>query len=414
MIHATIAPPSPALQDRFRQVRRHSEVLAEPLSAEDAAAQSMADASPVKWHLAHTSWFFSTFLPLQGEAPDWAPLFNSYYETVGQPYPRPRRGLLTRPGLAEILAWRHAVSTAVAALIERGLDDRGTALLELGIAHEEQHQELILTDLLHLFACNPLAPVYRPLPPAESRPAPPLSWFEYEGGLAQIGHAGPGFAFDNEEPRHLVHLAPWRLGSRLVTNGEYLDFIGDGGYRRPELWLSDGWATVRNEAWQAPLYWRWQDGLPLAMTLGGLRAVDPAAPVAHVSYYEADAYARWAGKRLPAEAEWERAAAALPAIGNDQGSGALRPLPAEPAAGHPAQLFGDLWEWTASPYSAYPGYRPSAGALGEYNGKFMVNQMVLRGGSCASPPGHLRASYRNFFPPAARWQFSGIRLAEDA
>ena len=414
MSHPAIAAHAPTLLDRFRQLRRGSEMLADPLDAEDMVAQSMPDASPVKWHLAHTTWFFATFLPLDSPTPGWATVFNSYYQTVGQPYPRPRRGLLTRPALVEILAWRHAVSEAVERLIAAGVDGSTAALIELGIAHEEQHQELILTDLLHLFSCNPLEPVYRPLPPVTAGQATALAWFDYAGGTASIGHAGSGFAFDNEGPRHLVHLTPWRLASRLVTNGEYQAFIQDGGYRRPELWLSDGWATVCAEGWQAPLYWRWQDDEPLAMTLGGLRALNPAAPVAHVSYYEADAYARWAGKRLPREAEWEQAATGLPVTGNDLGSGAWRPLPAPPAHHHPVQMFGDVWEWTASPYSAYPGYRPTAGALGEYNGKFMVNQIVLRGGSCASPPGHLRASYRNFFPPAARWQFSGIRLAEDA
>ncbi len=405
-----------SLTRRFLAVRQRTESLAEPLSAEDMGGQSMADASPTKWHLAHTSWFFSTFLPLGLVPPPWAALYNSYYQSIGRPYSRPQRGLLTRPSLAEVMDWRSRVTAAVPALTENS-DEAGWArlapLLSLGIAHEEQHQELILTDILHLFSCNPLDPAYRPLRPAPQRPTAPLLWLDHGGGPGEIGHAGPGFAFDNEMPRHVVQTAPWRLASRLVTNGEYLEFIDSGGYRRAEFWLADGWATVEAESWTAPLYWHWNDGSLCSMTLAGLQPIDPAAPVAHVSYYEADAFARWAGRRLPTEAEWEIAAAAVPKTGNDLSSGLLRPMPAEPCSGAPGQLFGDLWEWTGSAYAPYPGYRPAAGALGEYNGKFMINQMVLRGGSCVTPPDHLRASYRNFFPPAARWQFTGIRLADD-
>ncbi len=403
--------------DRFLQTRQRSESLAEPLSAEDMGGQSMADASPTKWHLAHTTWFFSTFLPLALPAPDWARLYNSYYQSIGRPYSRPQRGLLTRPALPEVMTWRARVTAAVLDLVETAGSAQWAELvpvLALGIAHEEQHQELILSDLLHLFSFNPLDPVYQPLRPARHHPAAPLKWFAYAGGAHAIGHGGEGFAFDNEMPRHTVQLVPWRLASRLSTNAEYLDFIQDDGYRRAELWLSDGWATVQSEGWAAPLYWRWRDGKPFSMTLSGLQPVDPAAPVAHVSYYEADAFARWAGRRLPTEAEWETAAAtADPHTGNDLSTGLLRPTADKPCGNAPLQLFGDLWEWTASAYAPYPGYRPTAGALGEYNGKFMVNQMVLRGGSCVTPRGHVRASYRNFFPPSARWQFTGIRLADD-
>jgi ergothioneine biosynthesis protein EgtB len=419
------SPEREALIARFAETRALTEALAAELAPEDQVVQSMADCSPTNWHLAHVTWFFETFVlgpHLAGYTPvhpQFAYLFNSYYEAAGPRHPRVRRGLITRPTVAEVAGYRRQVSDAVTRLAAE-LDEAQWAevapLIVLGIHHEQQHQELILMDILNLFSCNPLHPVYRPAPPALMREASPLAWHDHDGGIAEIGHAGSGsgFAYDNEAPRHEVLLRPFRLASRAVTNGEWLAFIEDGGYARPELWLSDGWATVQAEGWDAPLYWDddgegWQ-----AMTLAGRRPVDPAAPVCHVSFYEADAYARWAGKRLPTEAEWEVVAADLPPGGNMLGSGLLRPAPAEPDGEGPAQLFGDVWEWTASPYGPYPGYRLPAGAIGEYNGKFMVSQMVLRGGCCATPDGHVRATYRNFFYPHQRWAFSGLRLAEDA
>ena len=418
------------LASQYREVRRRTETLAAPLSAEDCQVQSMPDASPTKWHLAHTSWFFDTFLlgddPVE---PAYAYLFNSYYEAVGPRHPRPARGLLTRPSLDEVRHYRRRVDERLLERIERGLDDDARARVVLGLAHEEQHQELILTDIKHALGASPLRPRYRP---AEATgggrrvgrgAAAPIGWVRREGGLVEIGRAPPGassepFAFDNESPRHQTLLRPHALATRLVTAGEYLAFIRDGGYRRPELWLSDGWAEVNAAGWGGPLYWRFPppgegDGVSV-FTLDGERPLDEAEPVAHVSYYEADAYARWADARLPTEAEWEAAAAGAPVDGNLLESGALHPRAAGPGGGAGlAQLFGDVWEWTASAYGGYPGFRPAAGALGEYNGKFMINQLVLRGGSCFTPRSHIRASYRNFFPPAARWQMSGIRLARD-
>lgn len=389
-----MTPMTDHLLQRLSRVRRQTECLTAPLTPEDMAAQSMAEASPAKWHLAHTSWFFTTFLPLDPVRPPWAELYNSYYRSLGEPFRRSRRGLVTRPGVAEVMAWRQRVTAAAGDLLAGPAGERLAPLAALGIAHEEQHQELILSDLLHLFSCNPLAPTYDPAPPAAATTPATLSWIDHRGGLHQIGCSDDGFAFDNERPRHAVHLAPWRLASRLATNGDYLDFIADGGYRRPEFWLSDGWDLALAEGWQAPLYWRRRDGGWETMSLAGLHDIDPKAPVSHVSYYEADAFAAWSGKRLPTESEWE-AAALDPAPGLEQ-------------------MFGCLWQWTASAYLPYPGYRPPIGALGEYNGKFMINQMILRGGSFATAAGHSRPSYRNFFPPAARWQFSGIRLAETA
>jgi ergothioneine biosynthesis protein EgtB len=460
-----------ALAARYQAVRAASEALAAPLSAEDATAQSMPDASPTKWHLAHTSWFFETFVleALPGyrpRDPAYRVLFNSYYNAVGAQHHRPERGLVTRPGLAEIRAYRGHVDEHCLAALELGrLAAAQLAALELGLQHEQQHQELILTDLLHLFSRNPTAPVYRPAPAEPARAAPPLAWHAYPAGLREIGHAGPGFAFDNEGPCHRVFVHAFALASRLVTNAEYAEFVADRGYARPELWLSDGFATVQREGWAAPLHWRREEGAWRQYTLAGLLPLVPSEPVAHVSAYEADAYARWAGARLPTEAEWEVAAAPVPVAGNFVESGRLRPAPAPPmtplgsaslradsitslgsaslrapaalaeapmtplgsaslrapgalapagGAAHPQQLFGDVWEWTASAYAPYPGYRPPPGALGEYNGKFMANQLVLRGGSCATPASHVRASYRNFFHPDARWQWSGIRLARDA
>jgi len=423
-----VPAPAGSLATRYADVRFTTEALAEPLSPEDCTAQSMPDASPVKWHLAHTSWFFETFVlepAIEGYEPfhpDFRVLFNSYYNGVGEQHPRPERGLVTRPGLAEVRAYRRHVDARLAPRLEAGLPPAVAEVVEIGLHHEQQHQELLLTDLLHLFSRNPLAPAYRGAGPRPDAKPTPLRWHAHPGGLVEIGHAGSGFAFDNEGPRHTVHLVPFELGSRLVTNGEYRAFMDDGGYRRPELWLSDGWAKLGAEGWRAPLYWREQGGRWRRQGLEGLRDVHPDEPVCHVSHYEADAYARWAGARLPTEAEWEAFAAEVPVAGNFVESGVLAPVgapeqavgaPIQPEA-TPVQLFGDCWEWTASPYVAYPGYAPASGALGEYNGKFMSNQMVLRGGSCATPASHLRPSYRNFFPPEARWQWSGIRLARDA
>ena len=420
------------LAEAYAAVRRLTEALAAPLSPEDQVVQSMPDASPAKWHLAHTTWFFETFLLLP-YLPGWRVfderwgfLFNSYYEAVGARHPRPQRGLLTRPSVAEVARYRAAVDVAMAELLSaparRDCPDVA-ALVRLGINHEQQHQELLLTDILHAFSCNPLRPSYRSFhadPPLAAAPsAAPLAFVAFPGGLREIGADGRSFAFDNESPCHTVYLRPFRLAERPVSNGDWLAFIDGGGYLRPELWLSDGWATVQAEAWRAPLYWQRDGDAWSAMTLAGPQPLDPAAPVCHVSFYEADAYARWMGKRLPSEAEWEFAAGRVSAAGNLLDAGApqrspLRPLPG-PAAGSGKlrQLFGDVWEWTQSPYAPYPGFRPAAGAVGEYNGKFMCNQMVLRGGSCVTPAGHVRASYRNFFYPHQRWQFAGLRLAED-
>jgi ergothioneine biosynthesis protein EgtB len=409
---------------RYAAVRAATEALAAPLSAEDQTLQSMPDCSPTKWHRAHTTWFFETFL-LSPFDPDYCVfqdaygyLFNSYYEAVGPRHPRPQRGLLSRPGVGEIARYRAHVDAAMARLIAGlgdGAWDEAAPLLELGLQHEQQHQELILMDIKHALSLNPLQPAYQAAAPSPPRPAPPLTWHGVAGGLRQIGHGGAGFAFDNETPRHKLWLEPFRLAGRLATSGEYLEFIEDEGYRRPEFWLSDGWATVQQQGWTAPLYWTREAGGWSVFTLDGRRPLDPAEPVVHVSFYEADAFARWAGRRLPSEAEWEVAAveAAVALDGNLAHRGRFHP---EPAVGGDGlrQMIGDVWEWTASPYIAYPGFRPATGAVGEYNGKFMSNQMVLRGGAAVTPAGHVRASYRNFFPPAARWAFAGIRLAEDS
>jgi ergothioneine biosynthesis protein EgtB len=458
---ASHVPRDPGLlAARYREVRRFTEALCEPLAIEDYVIQSMPDASPAKWHLAHTSWFFETFV-LAPTVPGYRPfhsrfgyLFNSYYQSVGERHSRPERGLLSRPTVEEVYRYRAYVDEQMRALLARlpgsGAGAPGAdiaAVIELGLHHEQQHQELILTDIKHLFARNPLRPAYRDgsrIADRSSRPGGDrdevrsVRWHTYPEGLAWIGHEGEGFAFDNETPRHRVFLQRFRLAARLVTNAEYLAFMGDGGYARPEFWLSEGWNAVQAHGWRAPLYWEEMDGHWWMMTLSGMREVAPDEPVCHVSYYEADAYARWAGARLPTEAEWEVAAAGAPVEGNFAENGPLHPMPAprrdqrpttdeqrsnarsqEPGArsaseaSHLAQLFGDVWEWTASAYAPYPGYRPLAGALGEYNGKFMCSQMVLRAGSCATPRSHIRPTYRNFFPPGARWQFTGIRLAED-
>ena len=414
---------SPDPSQRYAGIRRASVALAEPLSAEDCAAQSMPDASPVKWHLAHTTWFFETFV-LAKAAPGYEPfdasyrtLFNSYYNSVGEQYPRAERGLLTRPDLAGVLAYRERVDRQVLACLERGLDAELAAVCELGLQHEQQHQELILTDVKHLLARAPAFAAYRPAAPAPEVRAEPLRWHDYPERLARIGRGERGFAFDNERPRHRVFLRAFRLASRPVTAGEYLEFVLDGGYERPAHWLSEGRSRVRERGWRHPLYWRERDGQWFEATLGGLRELDLDAPVCHVSHFEADAYARWAGARLPTEAEWEVAASEAGAEPGTEGhfveSGRLHPRCAAARADAPYQFFGDVWEWTSSAYGPYPGFRPLDGGLGEYNGKFMSGQMVLRGGSCATPASHVRPSYRNFFYPPDRWQFSGFRLARD-
>jgi ergothioneine biosynthesis protein EgtB len=420
------------LARRYLEVRRQTDLLAEPLSAEDCQVQSMPDASPTKWHLAHTSWFFDTFV-LDGEPvePSFAYLFNSYYEAVGPRHPRSARGLLSRPSLDEVRRYRRRIDDRVVERIERAPGADVRARIVLGLHHEQQHQELILTDIKHLLGEHPHAPAYRRRPAsgaatqAAAAGAPALDWIARPGGVTEIGAAPAGadgepFAFDNESPRHEVLLRPYALASRLVTCGEYRAFMRDGGYRRPELWLSDGWAEVVAERRERPLYWRAGDaGTETIYTLDGARPIADDEPVVHVSYYEADAYARWAGARLPTEAEWETAAAPVPAdpddnLADSQAFHPRSPRPAANRAGGLRQLYGDAWEWTASAYAPYPGYRPPPGALGEYNGKFMCSQLVLRGGSCATPRSHIRASYRNFFPAGTRWQFSGIRLARDA
>jgi len=408
---------------RYTEVRARTEALAAPLGPEDQVVQSMPDCSPTKWHRAHTTWFFEEFV-LGGADAGRRFLWNSYYDAVGDRHPRARRGLLTRPTCEEVAGYRRAVDERVLATLD-GLDDERAALVELGCHHEEQHQELLLMDAKHLLAQNPLRPAYDPA----ASPPPALAggveggawgWVAHDGGTVEVGHDGRGFAFDNEAPRHEVLLRPFALADRLASCGDWLAFVDDGGYRRPELWMSDGWAAVQAEGWEAPEYWQRADGSDgwAVFTLGGLRPVDPAEPVVHVSWYEADAFARWAGHRLPTEQEWEAVAHPLGAEGLE-GSfldpAVLHPRPPGPhrPGSPPRQLFGEVWQWTASPYTPYPGFRPAAGAVGEYNGKFMVNQHVLRGGCCATPAGHARTTYRNFFPPAARWAFSGVRLATD-
>jgi ergothioneine biosynthesis protein EgtB len=379
----------------------------------------MPDASPIGWHLAHTSWFFETFV-IGRARPDRPPfdpgfgyLFNSYYNAIGERVPRPMRGRITRPGLDEILVYRRHVDVAVLELIGDATDPEVPRLLELGLNHEQQHQELMRTDVKHLFSLHPALPAYSASPRAPRIEAAPLRFVRYEGGLHDIGHSGEGFAFDNEGPRHRVVTQPFELASRPATNGEFLRFVEAGGYDDPALWLSDGWDWIVAESIRAPLYWKRGASGVEVFTLSGVRELDPAEPVVHVSYYEADAFARWSSARLPREDEWELAAGPLPVEGNFAESGFLHPRASALSRG-PSAMFGDVWEWTSSPYVGYPGYAPASGALGEYNGKFMCNRMVLRGGSCASPRSHLRATYRNFFVPTTRWQFSGIRLARDA
>lgn len=421
-VASSLAAARAGLVQRYTSVRRASETICQPLAPDDYGLQAMPDVSPAKWHLAHTSWFFEAFL-LKPFLLDYRPfhvqfefLFNSYYQQVGEPFARAQRGLLSRPTTQEIFQYRAHIDAAMLDLFACVNETHWAEVMAratLGCQHEEQHQELLLTDTKYNFSINPLRPAYRDdLSTTTASVTQALDWIEQPGGVLEIGHDGNGFSFDNEGPRHRLLLTSYALGSRLITNGEYLAFIEAGGYRRPEYWLADGWRTVCQQGWQAPLYWEKIDGRWWLFTLSGMRALNEHEPVCHVSFYEADAYARWAGKRLPTEAEWETVARCSRVEGNLREAGYLHPIPVVDA-GQPAQFFGDVWEWTGSAYNPYPGYRPSAGALGEYNGKFMVNQLVLRGGSCVTPAAHIRASYRNFFYPADRWQFSGIRLAED-
>jgi ergothioneine biosynthesis protein EgtB len=415
-----------SLATRFRSIRNYTENLCASLDPEDCVAQSMPDTSPTKWHLAHTTWFFETFV-LKEHASGYTPfhagfgfLFNSYYNGAGERHTRSERGVLTRPTLKEILAYRAHVDEHMDVLVGGGsADETGDAreiqrVTEIGLQHEQQHQELILTDIKHLFAQNALLPAYRPPLSISSRSADELGWIQVPEGVHTIGYAGDGFFFDNERPTHRVFVEPCLIADRLISNGEYREFIADGGYRRPELWLDLGWATVQREGWQRPLYWLGDPDGYSEFTLAGERQLCDAEPVSHLSYVEADAFARWAGARLPSEAEWEVACGSRPVEGNFVDSARLHPAMAgDHKEAGPQQLFGDLWEWTCSSYSAYPGYRPDTGTLGEYNGKFMCDQFVLRGGSCASSQSHLRSSYRNFFYAPDRWQFSGIRLAKE-
>lgn len=406
------------LMERFAGVRSDSLRFCTPLEKEDYGLQAMAETSPPKWHLAHTTWFFETFILKQYArdyrefSPAFEVLFNSYYNGIGEQFPRPQRGLLSRPVLEDVLDYRRHVDAAVEALLAEDLPQAGTIrqLVELGTHHEQQHQELFFTDIKYSLSCNLLYPAYRAEAVVQEAPARPMGWLQHAGGQVAVGHTGDGFCFDNEQPAHEVLLQPFALADRLVSSGEYLEFIEDGGYRRPELWLSDGWSTVNEQGWQAPLYWRecgegWQE-----YSLYGLLPLDPARPVSHLSAYEADAFARWAGHRLPSEFEWEAVAVGHSLDGQFVDSDRLHPASASGAGDH--QLYGCLWEWTNSAYSPYPGYRPAGGAVGEYNGKFMANQLVLRGGSCVTSRSHIRPSYRNFFYPPDRWQFTGIRLAK--
>ncbi|HXX68014.1 MAG TPA: ergothioneine biosynthesis protein EgtB [Polyangiaceae bacterium] len=452
----------------FNRVRRATEELAAPLSAEDMLVQSMPDASPTKWHLGHTTWFFEEFVLARFDPAHkfhdtrWRVLFNSYYRSVGPRHPRASRGVLSRPSLEQVRAWRSSIDAQMNDLLARA-DDETLSIVLLGAHHEQQHQELILTDVKHALSCNELRPAYRPLPERLSRPvfeaalrfaeapetprslapsdspprsratpdpaprsrprvdtppwsfgavdrAAPLKWTSFDQRVIVAGHDGEGFAFDNERPQHRAIVGPFEIASRLVTNAEYLRFLDDGGYQREELWLSDGWAAAQAQGWTSPLYWEHTEGIWKRFGFHGVAKLDLEAPVSHVSFYEADAYARWAQARLPTEYEWETAVIARPIEGNFVESGLLDPAAAAPGA---SQLFGDTWEWTASAYAAYPRFHPLQGALGEYNAKFMSGQMVLRGGSCLSPRDHIRPTYRNFFPPSARWQMNGVRLARD-
>jgi len=407
---------SDGLADQYRLIREHTERLSAPLSPEDQAIQSMPDVSPTKWHRAHTTWFFEEFL--LSSCPDYSSfhpcfgfLFNSYYEAVGERHVRAERGVISRPGVAEVADYRAHVDQAMGEFCLNA-DEDVVDLITLGLHHEQQHQELLLMDIKHVLSLNPTRPVYEPRESAGPGRTRPLGWVDLPGEVITVGHEGTGFAFDNEGPTHEVLLRPFQMADRLVTCGEWLEFMADDGYSRPELWLSDGWHTVNGRGWDAPGYWVDESGEWWVHALTGFRPVDPSEPVVHVSYYEADAYARWAGARLPTEFEWEHAVGDLPAEGNLLDTLALHPTAVrQPSSGHIDQAFGDVWEWTSSPYTPYPGFQPAEGAVGEYNGKFMVNQMVLRGGCVATPPGHVRPTYRNFFHPPSRWAFSGLRLA---
>ncbi len=423
------------LARQYRTVRAFTESLRAPLAVEDCVVQTMEDVSPTKWHLAHTSWFFEAFVlreylqEYELFNPEYPYLFNSYYVQAGERHCRDRRGYISRPTVAEIGAYRRHVDDQMARFFDDASEDvarEALTVVEIGIHHEQQHQELLLTDIKHVLSVNPLRPAYREVPQEapenrkdvrQSRDTDvpsELRWLRFDEGICEIGHDGKAFCYDNEGPRHRHYLEEFLLGSRLVTNGEFLEFMADGGYERPELWLSMGWATVEENEWTEPFYWEMRDGEWWMYTLGGMRKVDPREPVCHVSYFEADAYALWSGARLPTEQEWEVAARTSPIDGNFVDEGRLHPTPAAgDANGGLQQLYGDVWEWTRSQYSPYPGYRPAEGALGEYNGKFMCNQFVLRGGSCATSKSHIRPTYRNFFPPEATWQFTGFRLARD-
>lgn len=408
------------LADRYREVRAHTEALASVLRPEDQVVQSMPDASPTKWHRAHVTWFFETFLlkPFHTTYveldPAYAFLFNSYYEAAGPRHTRTQRGMITRPNIAEVAEYRSHVDQAMLELLAEPVAPEVAELVVLGFHHEQQHQELLLMDIKHLFSLNPMAPAYyTDASEAVAQNPSPVGWHRFEGGIHSIGHKGADFSFDNERPHHDVLLHPFELADRLVTCGEWIDFIDAGGYDQAAHWLSDGWHTVNKNGWRAPEYWYEIDGQWMIFTLAGMRPVNPAEPVSHVSYYEADAFASWAGGRLPTEGEWEHASmsASIPA---DAGSRSMvHPGDAGPADGSLRQMFSELWQWTSSSYSPYPGFEAAPGAVGEYNGKFMVNTWVLRGGCVATPPGHIRASYRNFFMPATRWHFSGVRLARN-
>ncbi len=411
------------IKQQFDTTRSLTLDLANPLSTEDMVVQTMPDVSPTKWHMAHTTWFFETFL-LKPNVSSYRPfhdafeyLFNSYYNAVGEQFPRPERGLLSRPTVAEIIGYRHHVDEAMDALIDtcgQDLWPEIAPLIELGIHHEQQHQELIITDIKHVLSWNPLKPAGYGIKPKVLRKAAPLSFVEFEGGITQIGHSGHSFAFDCEGPRHDQLIRPFNLANRPVTNGEFLDFIEDGGYQTPHLWLSDGWADLQEGKWSAPLYWSQEDGEWSEFTLHGQKKLNRELPVTHINFYEASAFASWKGARLPSEAELEIAARTQEVSGNFLTTEHVHPSPVESAEdGKLLQIYGDVWEWTQSAYSPFPGFAPAEGAVGEYNGKFMSGQLVLKGGSCATPEGHMRPTYRNFFPPAARWQFSGVRLAQD-
>ncbi|MBZ5751060.1 ergothioneine biosynthesis protein EgtB [Metabacillus rhizolycopersici] len=414
---------SKAIEFRFTSIRKFTEHIVEPLEIEDFTIQAIPDVSPAKWHLAHTTWFFETFVLVPNNPsyrvfhPRFDYLFNSYYETIGNPFPRPHRGRLTRPSKQEVMDYRHYVEEHILNLLKESdeeLRSKIGPIIEIGLNHEQQHQELLFTDIKYNFYVNPLRPVYRKKTQSSTSVNQPLNWEVFKEGLIKIGHNGKGFSFDNESPRHKVWLESYEIASRPVTNGEFIEFIEDGGYEKVAYWLSDGWMAVKAEGWKAPLYWEKIDGAWYNFTLSGMREVDKNELVAHVSYYEADAYARWAGKRLPREAEWENAFSNQEIKGNFAESGFYHPYVGQEVENNGLQKgFGDVWEWTMSPYIPYPGNKPLDGALGEYNAKFMCNQMILRGGSCVTPLSHIRLTYRNFFQPEKRWQFSGIRLAGD-